>query len=46
MTLASHIPTHSGPMFRQCVDPDYLGRVGECGADFGKTLFGDLGKTG
>ncbi len=35
-----------GPMFRQRLDPDYLSRVGEYGADFGKTLFGELGKTG
>jgi hypothetical protein len=36
----------AGPMFRNRLDPDYLGRVSEYGADFGKTLFGELGRTG
>ena len=35
-----------GPMFKQRLDSDYLSRVSEYGRDFGKTLFGELGKTG
>ncbi len=35
-----------GRMFRRRLDPDYLSHVREYGADFGKVLFGELGKSG
>ena len=36
----------AGRMFRNRLDPDYLSRVAEYRTDFGKTLVGELAKTG
>ncbi len=36
----------AGRMFRNRLDSDYLSRAAEYRADFGKTLFGELEKTG
>ncbi len=36
----------AGRMFRNRLDPDYLSRAAEYRADFGKTLFGELARTG
>jgi hypothetical protein len=36
----------AGPLFRERLEPDYLARSGEHRAEFAKTLFGELGKSG
>jgi len=36
----------AGPLFRCRLDPDYLGRIDEYRPDFGKVLFGELGRSG
>jgi hypothetical protein len=36
----------AGPLFRRRLDADYLSRVDEYRADFGKVLLGDLGRSG
>jgi hypothetical protein len=36
----------AGPLFRSRLEPDYLARSGEHRAEFARTLFGELRKSG
>jgi hypothetical protein len=46
MTVEDWAKVFAGPLFRRRRDADYLSRVDEYRADFGKVLLGDLGRSG
>jgi len=46
MPVESWALLFAGPLFRARLEPDYLARSGEYRAEFARTLFGELGKSG